>query len=98
MSENSPRLETLDHLRNFVYQFLCDLIELEPGAFRMTEKILVRGGEPCGTVFCLHGPRRTQLTAIWETDQNTIFFYDSAGERIHRVRLRNAPSLSLLPA
>ena len=98
MSDNSPRLETLDHLRNFVYQFLCDFIQLEPGEFRMTEQILTRGGQPCGTVFCLHGPRRMQLTAIWETDQNTILFYNSGGERIHRVRLQGAPNLSLVPA
>lgn len=48
----------------------------------MTERILVRGGNPCGIFFCVHGPRSVKLTAIWETERNTILFYGSAGERI----------------
>ena len=50
----------------------------------MTERILLRGGKPCGIYFRLHGPRATQFSAIWETDRNQILFYGSGGERIER--------------
>jgi hypothetical protein len=43
--------------------------------------------------FCLHGPRAVHLTAIWETDRNTILFYGSRGERAHRTRLIEAPAI-----
>ena len=81
MSVASHRIENLDDLRQFVYQILCDHNQLEPGIFQMTERILVRAGSPCGTYFCLHGPRSVKFTAIWETDRNTILFYRSTGER-----------------
>ncbi|MEM9656755.1 MAG: hypothetical protein AAF961_00205, partial [Planctomycetota bacterium] len=44
-------------------------------------------GQPCGIHFCLHGPRALKLTAIWETDRNTILFYGSRGERVRRTIL-----------
>jgi len=61
----------------------------------MTERILVRGGNPCGIFFCVHGPRSVKLTAIWETERNTILFYGSAGERIARTQLKEVPTLAL---
>ena len=62
----------------------------------MTERILLRSGAPCGIYFCLHGPRSVKFTAIWETDRNTILFYNSNGERFHKTQLTRAPNL--LPA
>ncbi len=59
----------------------------------MTERILVRGGRPCGILFCLHGPRAVKLTAIWETDRNSVLFYSATGERMQRSQLTHAPSL-----
>ena len=94
MTVDFHQLEKLEDLRNFVYQILCNRENLEPGSFQMTEWILTRGGQPCGTFFCLHGPRQTKFTAIWETDRNTILFYDSTGERYHRARLTGAPRLA----
>lgn len=87
MSAEFHDLEKLEDLRNFVYQILCDRDHLEPGSFHMTERILTRRAQPCGTLFCLHGPRDSKITAIWETDHNTILFYDSSGQRFHRARL-----------
>jgi len=84
----------VNHLRDFVYHTLCQIDELCPGAFPMSERILLRRGRPCGILFCLHGPRSVRYTAIWETDQNTILFYDPAGERLFFAQLSSAPALA----
>ena len=94
MMVDFPQISNLDDLRQFVYQILCDYENLEPGVFQMTEKILMRRGKPCGTMFFLHGPRSAKFTAIWETDRNSIFFYDSTGERFHRTQLAQAPRMN----
>jgi hypothetical protein len=93
MSHRVDRLETLDQLRDFVNTVLCQSDQLEIGAFAVSEQILVRGGRPCGIWFRLHGPRNVQLTAIWETDRNTILFYNSSGERFQKTELLAAPAL-----
>ncbi len=49
---------------------------------------------PCGIFFCLHGPRDVRLTAIWETERNTILFYGATGERLHKTQLAEAPTLA----
>ena len=91
----SSEIQDLDELRQLVYQTLCEQNGLEIGAFPMTERILVRGISPCGIFFCLHGPRSVRFTAIWETDQNSILFYGSNGERSHKTRLTETPDLAL---
>lgn len=92
----SPQVEDLAQLRNYVHSTLCLQNDYEPDAFQVTERTLVRKGKPCGIYFCLHGPRSVKLTAIWETDKNTVLFYRSTGERIMTTRLKAAPTL--LPA
>jgi hypothetical protein len=84
-------MQNLSELRNFVQKTLCDHNQLEIGAFPMTERILVRGGSPCGMYFCLHGPRAVKFTAIWETDRNSILFYGATGERFQKVQLVGVP-------
>jgi hypothetical protein len=93
MLTRSQQIQTLDNLRDYVNDTLCDHNQLEPGVFHMAQHILVRSGDPCGIYFCLHGPRAVRLTAIWETDSNTILFYDSCGERVQKTRLIEAPCL-----
>jgi hypothetical protein len=93
MLTHSRRVHTVDALREYVNDHLCQFEQLEPGAFAMTERILVRSGRPCGMYFCLHGPRAVKFTAVWETDRNTIFFYRASGERHHQVRLACGPKL-----
>ncbi len=83
----SDRVCSLQDLRNYVEITICQQHQLEPRAFKMTERLLVRQGLPCGMYFCLHGPRSVKFVAIWETDQNTILFYGSRGERIGRCRV-----------
>jgi len=58
----------------------------------------MRAGKPCGIYFCLHGPRATKFTAIWETDRNQVLFYGSRGERILRTQLLEAPVLETAAA
>jgi hypothetical protein len=93
MLTNMERLHNLEHLRDYVNKILRQQDQLELDAFRMTERILLRGSKPCGIFFCLHGPRSVKVTAIWETESNTILFYNSTGQRFHRTRLTNAPTL-----
>lgn len=94
LAEPSPmELPDLVKLRTFVQARICDQNQLEVGAYRMTERVLTRGGRPCGIFFCVHGPRSVKFTAIWETERNTILFYGSSGERLQRTQLRIAPDL-----
>ncbi len=86
-------LQDIKELRELVYITLCNHEQLEPGVFPMTERILLRGGKPCGVYFCLHGPRSVKYTSIWETDKNTILFYGATGERFRKTRLKAAPAL-----
>lgn len=83
-------IETLDELREFIYATLCEHGQFEPGAFPMTEQILLRGGKTCGMHFCLCGPRQVRVSAIWETDRNCVFFYGSNGQRFRKVQLVEA--------
>jgi hypothetical protein len=87
------QIESVRDLREYVNTTICNQYQLQAGAFRMTERILVRGEKPCGIYFCLHGPRATKFTAIWETDRNQILFYGCRGERFLKMQLLEAPRL-----
>jgi hypothetical protein len=93
MLESSTSLQDLDQLRRYVAETLSRLETLKSDQFRLTQEVLYRGGKPCGVHFCLHGPRAMRLSAIWETDHNSILFYGSCGRRLHRTRLVEAPLL-----
>lgn len=97
MADHPSQLDNLNDLRSYVHNTICEKNELEVGAFTITERILVRGKRPCGILFCLHGPRSVRLTAIWETDRNSILFYNSSGERVLKTQLRHAPRLAMVP-
>jgi hypothetical protein len=96
MQTQPLELKGLADLRQYVYSTLCGLHDLVVGAFSMSERILVRNGKPCGVYFCLHGPRSVRLTAIWETERNTILFYGASGEKVSKTKL--APVHALAPA
>jgi len=83
----------LDSLREYVESTLSERFLLQTGAYPMTERILTRGGKPCGILFCLHGPRMTRFSAIWETDRNRVLFYGPAGERVYKAQLSEGPPL-----
>ena len=92
------QFRSLSDVREFVNETFCKHYELKLGAFHMSERLLMRGGKPCGVYFCLHGPRAVKFTAIWETDGNRILFYGSTGERFHKTQLMDAPSLERIAA
>ena len=92
MLTDSERIQNLDDMREYVNETLCYHEKLEIGAFPMTERILVRRGEPCGIYFCLHGPRAVKFSAIWDTDRNMVLFYGSTGERFLKTQLIEQPS------
>jgi hypothetical protein len=94
MRISSRRISSLEELRDFVNETLCQNEQLELDAFVLTERALIRNGRPCGLYFCLHGPRAVKFTAIWETDRNTVLFYGATGERFLTIRLTAAPALA----
>lgn len=83
----SVQMASLEDLRRYVHCTLCEVDQLEADAFPMTERLLLRKGRSCGIHFCLHGPRSVKYTAIWETEKQTLLFYNSQGERFARVQL-----------
>ncbi len=93
MQRSRNEFYNLNQLRRFVAHTLCQWNDIEFGVFHVTESVITRGGSPCGIFFCLHGPRSVKLTAIWETDKNTILFYGSTGERFQKTELTQAPAL-----
>jgi len=93
MASPGCQFQTFEELSQYVNQTLCRKDQLKVGAFRLSARMLRRGRRPCGVYFCLHGPRQLKNIAIWETDQNSILFYCSSGERFGRIRLSAAPKL-----
>lgn len=92
------QIRSLNELRGYVNDTLCEYNQLQHDAFEMTERVLHRSGRACGIFFCLHGPRAVKFTAIWETQRNQILFYDSTGERFLRTQLLEGPSLERIAA
>ncbi len=93
MMTDPVQIKDIKQLRQFVSHTLCKQNDFEEGIFQVTERILTRGTQPCGIFFCLHGPRSVKLTAVWETEKNSILFYGSTGERFKKTMLLKAPSI-----
>jgi hypothetical protein len=93
MPTETQRLDDFYAIRQYVNQTLCEKDKLEANYFPLSERVLSRRGKPCGVYFCLHGPRSLRLTAIWETDSNTILFYGSRGERFRKTQLIAPPRI-----
>ncbi len=87
MQQDPIQIETINQLRQFVSRTLCQRNDFEEGIFQITERQLTRGDKNCGIFFCLHGPRSVKLTAVWESERNTILFYGATGERFQRSAL-----------
>ncbi|GAB4149652.1 MAG: hypothetical protein Tsb009_24020 [Planctomycetaceae bacterium] len=79
---------SLDDLRSYIHQELCRKENLLPDQFTMTEMTLLRRNRECGLQFSLHGPRSVRLGAIWASDHNEIYLYDTQGCRYAKIRLR----------
>jgi hypothetical protein len=96
MPTEVQRLDDLRAIRRYVNETLCEKDKLETDSFPLLERVLVRGGAPCGVYFYLYGPRSMCLTAIWETDSNTILFYGARGERFRKTQLEAPPCIDEL--
>lgn len=94
----SHQVTNLSSLREFVELTLSEHYLLEIGAYNLSERILWRGTKPCGIFFCLHGPRSTRFSAIWEMDRNRILFYGPGGERFQKTQLPEALRLERVAA
>jgi hypothetical protein len=91
-------IDNLNELREYVNATLCDIFQLQIGAFPMIEKVLNRAGKPCGMYFCLQGPRAVRFTAIWESERNQVLFYGPGGERILKSQLIDGPQMECAAA
>ncbi len=60
---------------------LCELGQLVPHQFPMTQREVVRGGKTVGVYFCVHGPRSVKLTAIYDFAKKVVVFYGTDGLR-----------------
>ena len=89
MSETLAEIRTLDKLRDFVHNTLCDKENLLAEITSMTQRELSRRGRQCGLQFALQGPRSVRLGAIWESDHNQVYFYDTRGTRYLKLQLPN---------
>jgi hypothetical protein len=87
MPMNLENVRTLDDLRTFIHYVLCRKENLLEDQFQMAEMQLTRRGRDCGLQFSLQGPRSVRLGAIWASDRNVVYFYDTKGERFDKVTL-----------
>lgn len=93
VSDKISSLKTVEDLQNYVYETLCEDNDLLIDAFPKSKRTLRRSsGEICGLIFCVHGPRTVDFTAIWEKGKNRVFFYGPTGERYRQITVDNALS------
>lgn len=88
MKSQRPEVHSPESLRALVRDLLCEPDALDPDRYPMTESQLLRRGEPCGLIFCLRGPRSVRLTAIWSSDEQMLYCYNSRGERFAKRAIR----------
>ncbi len=91
---NSTPTDAGDPLRNLVHQTLCDIGQLESSQFPLSERTLTRGGNPCGVLFSVNGPRQVTLTAVWDSIKNKIFVYDSTGNRCNQLSVEHLATVT----
>jgi hypothetical protein len=90
--------QSVDELRRYVRQTLCERHALDPEQFPMIESVMTRGGRPSGLYFCQHGPRLMKAHAVWDHKHSVLAFYDASGVRFHTVKLARGPDPAALAA
>jgi hypothetical protein len=85
-------LSSLEDLRRYVLQTLCDYDRLDPNQTPLFQSVMTRSRRPCGLYFLIQGPRQLRTTALWISDEHRILFYDSTGMRVAETRLSDAPA------
>jgi hypothetical protein len=87
MPTTPQRPADVELTRRHVIEVLCQRENLEPYQFPLSERPLQQAGRPCGMLFCLHGPRQSRPTAVWDGSRNTVMFYDATGRRFAQSHL-----------
>jgi len=87
MAAGAELISTIDELRTFVHLTLCAKESLVENQFQLQERDLTKLGKPCGLQFSIFGPRQVRLSAVWASDRNVIYFYDTRGTRFMKVQL-----------
>ncbi len=95
MRTDHVRLDNEKQVRDYVNQALCELEDLEPNHFPLSERPLERAGRTCGALFVLHGPRQLQVSAVWEMERNVILFYNAVGQRCQKTQLHGDVTCTL---
>ena len=91
-------IQSFDELRQYVQETLGERHAVDPQQFPLVESLLTRAGRPCGLYFCQHGPRLMKAHAVWDGEHAVVAFYDSSGNRFHKVRLAHGPDPRSLAA
>jgi hypothetical protein len=87
MPEALAAVRDADGLRQFVHQLLCSHENLMTEQFGLQESSLLRRGVTCGVQFSISGPRNVRLAAVWAMDHNTLYLYNTRGERFMKLQL-----------
>lgn len=87
MSDIVPGIRTIDELRSFIQATLCLKENLLLEQSKLRQAPLVKQGKLCGFQFSVQGPRQVRLGAVWASEHNDIYFYDTRGNRYHKVHL-----------
>lgn len=95
MKKDTQRFEQPQQLRQFINLTLSQQDRLEADHFPMSETLLMRGEQLWGVLFCLHGPRSTRLTAVWDVANQVVLFYGSSGQQFQKTSLRCADRFTL---
>jgi hypothetical protein len=98
MRTHEERLEDQESVRTHVNQVLCELEDLEPNHFPLSERTLERAGAACAVMFVLHGPRQLQVSAVWELERGVIWFYNAVGQRCAKTQLVGEVAIDALVA
>ena len=97
MSDILPGIRTLDELQSFVRSKLCDKENLLLEQTKVRHAPLIKQGKLCGYQFSVQGPRQVRLGAVWASDHNDVYFYDTRGTRYYKVHLSEQIALPELP-
>ena len=98
MSDILPGIRTLDELQSFVRTKLCDKENLLLEQTKVRNAPLIKQGKLCGYQFSVQGPRHVRLGAVWASDHNDIYFYDTRGNRYYKAHLPEQIALPEQPA
>jgi hypothetical protein len=87
MTTVATKIRTLDDLKSFVRTALCEKENLLIDQTVLRQSPLIKQGRMCGYQFSIQGPRQVRLGAVWASDCNDVYFYDTRGNRYAKVRL-----------